>query len=78
MRVSQSANRIIIEETNMRKYLVLLGGLAAMALTAAVVASSGPNRPLLSASNHATISINQLQRQTDAASLPITQINEPY
>jgi hypothetical protein len=61
-----------------RKYIVVLGGLAAMALTAAIVSGSGPNRPLLGASKHATISIEDLQRHTDVATLPITQINELY
>jgi hypothetical protein len=66
------------EEASMRKYIVVLGGLAAMALTAAIVSGSGPNRPLLGAGKHATVSIDNLQRHIDVATLPITQVNEPY
>jgi hypothetical protein len=62
----------------MRKYVVVLGGLAAVTLIAAIVSAAGPHHPLLGASEHATISINDLQRQIDAGSLPITQVNEPY
>jgi hypothetical protein len=78
-RCSPAGGQVVItEETIMRKYIVLLCGSAAMALTVAVVSASGPNRPLPGASKQATMSIEDLQRQTDAASLPITQINEPY
>ena len=62
----------------MRKHTLVLGAIATIALTAVAVASLSGHRQAFSGSQPPTISTEDLHRQVDAGSLPVTHIDEPY
>jgi hypothetical protein len=68
----------IVEEADMHKHILVLGTLATLALTAAVVSGVNTHRQALSATEPATISIDKLHRSVNASALPLTHIEEPF
>ena len=62
----------------MRRHIVVLSAIAAMALTAAVASSVNPGRQVFRASEPATISIERLHREMNPAPLQETEIGQPY
>jgi hypothetical protein len=61
----------------MRKHTLVLAALA-LVLNVATVAGVNAQTPALGASEPATISPEDLYRQVDSATLPVTQVDEPY
>jgi hypothetical protein len=62
----------------MRKHILVLGTIAAVALLVAVVSGLKDHRQAFSATQAATMSIDELHRHVNPASLPVTQVDEPY